>query len=119
MPIRIQRLRKKDWKMPENTIYVGRPSFWGNPFRVLRIPTHEICVVIKNNHLTRILDANCKSELEATKKAIARYEVYIKDFKLDSLLSKNLACWCPLDKPCHADVLLELLKRYEVKNESN
>jgi hypothetical protein len=21
---------------------------------------------------------------------------------------KDLACWCPLDKPCHADVLLEI-----------
>jgi hypothetical protein len=20
----------------------------------------------------------------------------------------NLACWCPLDEPCHADVLLEV-----------
>lgn len=24
------------------------------------------------------------------------------------LRGKNLACWCPLDAPCHADVLLEL-----------
>lgn len=24
------------------------------------------------------------------------------------LRGKNLACWCPLDQPCHADVLLEL-----------
>jgi hypothetical protein len=24
------------------------------------------------------------------------------------LAGKNLACWCPLDQPCHADVLLEL-----------
>ncbi|MDT7935250.1 MAG: DUF4326 domain-containing protein [Sphingomonadaceae bacterium] len=24
------------------------------------------------------------------------------------LRCKNLACWCPLDQPCHADVLLEL-----------
>ncbi len=24
------------------------------------------------------------------------------------LRSKNLACWCPLDQPCHADVLLEI-----------
>lgn len=24
------------------------------------------------------------------------------------LAGKDLACWCPLDKPCHADVLLEL-----------
>ena len=24
------------------------------------------------------------------------------------LRGKDLACWCPLDEPCHADVLLEL-----------
>lgn len=24
------------------------------------------------------------------------------------LEGKDLACWCPLDQPCHADVLLEL-----------
>jgi len=24
------------------------------------------------------------------------------------LRGKNLACWCKLDAPCHADVLLEL-----------
>jgi len=27
------------------------------------------------------------------------------------LRGKNLACWCPLDSPCHADVLLELANR--------
>jgi hypothetical protein len=27
------------------------------------------------------------------------------------LRGKNLACWCPLDKPCHADVLLELANK--------
>jgi len=27
---------------------------------------------------------------------------------LDQLRGKNLACWCPLDQPCHADVLLQL-----------
>lgn len=25
-----------------------------------------------------------------------------------ALRGKDLACWCPLDQPCHADVLLEL-----------
>lgn len=24
------------------------------------------------------------------------------------LRGKDLACWCPLGQPCHADVLLEL-----------
>ncbi|HEY9371501.1 DUF4326 domain-containing protein [Streptomyces sp.] len=24
------------------------------------------------------------------------------------LAGRDLACWCPLDQPCHADVLLEI-----------
>ena len=27
---------------------------------------------------------------------------------LHELRGKNLACWCKLDEPCHADVLLKL-----------
>ena len=34
MPIRIQRRRTRGWKMPPNTVYVGRPTRWGNPFHV-------------------------------------------------------------------------------------
>jgi hypothetical protein len=30
---------------------------------------------------------------------------------LESLRGKNLACFCPLDKLCHADVLLELANK--------
>ena len=26
----------------------------------------------------------------------------------EELAGKDLACWCPLDQPCHADVLLEI-----------
>jgi hypothetical protein len=33
-PIRVQLSRKKGWKMPPNTIYVGRPTKWGNPYKV-------------------------------------------------------------------------------------
>jgi hypothetical protein len=35
------------------------------------------------------------------------------------LRGKNLACWCPLDQPCHADVLLRLANTtLTVKNEA-
>ena len=27
---------------------------------------------------------------------------------MDTLRGRDLACWCPLDQPCHADVLLDL-----------
>ena len=28
-----------------------------------------------------------------------------------ALKGRDLACWCPLDQPCHADVLLEIANR--------
>ena len=31
---RIQRKRTKGWRMPENAKYIGRPTKWGNPFRL-------------------------------------------------------------------------------------
>ena len=31
--------------------------------------------------------------------------------ELSELRGKNLACWCPLDAACHADVLLELANK--------
>lgn len=39
----------------------------------------------------------------------------VKNERLDftELKGKNLACWCKLDEPCHADVLLELANKKE------
>ena len=37
MPKGIQRKRTKGWRMPENCVYVGRPSKWENPFTVAGI----------------------------------------------------------------------------------
>lgn len=34
---------------------------------------------------------------------------------LTPLAGHDLACWCPLDQPCHADVLLELANRQEAR----
>lgn len=34
MPKRIQRRRTKGWRMPTGAVYVGRPTIWGNPFRL-------------------------------------------------------------------------------------
>lgn len=38
------------------------------------------------------------------------YKEYILS-RLHELRGKNLACWCPLNQPCHADVLLKLANR--------
>lgn len=87
MPERIQQKRTKGWKMPPNTVSVARPHLWGNPYRV---------------------SAECTPA-----EAVAAYRRLVEDGAyrrqhLHKLRGKNLACFCPLDQPCHADVLLEL-----------
>ena len=87
-PKRIQRKRTKGWRMPENAVYVGRPTKWGNPY-TLNMYENLSDVMFCFEHYARL-----KSE---------------KDPEwLRPLRGKSLACWCPLDQPCHADVLLEL-----------
>lgn len=43
-PVRIQRRRARGWTMPPNTVYVGRPTEWGNPFVVGIDGTREECM---------------------------------------------------------------------------
>lgn len=97
MPERIQRKRSKGWRMPENTVYVGRPTKWGNPY------------VVGHTML------NNEGDIITPELAVEKYEKYLhiaiqrrgRDF-LEVLRGKNLACWCPPGQPCHADVLLRL-----------
>ncbi len=98
-PIRVQRQRTKGWKMPANTVYVGRPTLWGNPYE---IGTHS-------NALGRAV--------KTVEEAVRLYREVIWDapdarhmagYAREQLRGKNLACWCRLDQPCHADVLLEI-----------
>ena len=94
-PFRVQRKRTKGWKMPLNTIYVGRPPKWGNPASVKNGPT------IGGVHSSFTAE-----------EAVEFYRDYVtrkfEDWEFDSLRGRNLACWCHLNEPCHADVLLEL-----------
>ena len=83
--------------MPPNTRKVDRTTRFGNPFRPGSpgIPDRRTAVQLferafRRGELTRD-DPNSPFRPE-----IIRAE----------LRGKNLACWCPLDEPCHADVLL-------------
>lgn len=37
MTKRIQRKRVKGWKLPPDTVCIGRPSKWGNPFYIKEV----------------------------------------------------------------------------------
>jgi hypothetical protein len=97
IPQRIQRKRSNGWTMPEGTIYVGRPSQHGNKYRVGVDGDAAECV--------RKFRADWEWGLSHPLGKLALAST------LDKLRGKNLACWCRLDQPCHADVLLELANR--------
>jgi hypothetical protein len=124
-PVRVQRKRTKGWKMPENTVYVGRGTKWGNPFKIVPVKHgwHVVAeedgkehVILKTDDYTKAVNLSLESyqywlmpytnkdgDIDKFFLSTAQYESIVLELK-----GKNLACWCPLDKPCHADILLRL-----------
>jgi hypothetical protein len=84
-PKRIQLRRTKGWRMPPNTVKVDRSTKWGNPW-----------TAANSGSVDPIHRVSCET--------IPLWPVGWEA----TLRGKNLACWCALDQPCHADVLLEL-----------
>lgn len=106
-PRRIQRKRTKGWQMPPNTVYVGRPTKWGNPWRVGEHGIPDAAEAVRRFRAA-LLGFESNGSFCAP---IAHPESYIGQIIFNApteLRGKNLACFCPLDQPCHADVLLEL-----------
>lgn len=90
--------RSAGWRKPPGVVYVGRPTQWGNPFRV---GGRAHGALDPATAVARFRDALLKGELRA------RDGGALLD-QLPELRGRDLGCWCDLDKPCHADVLLEL-----------
>ena len=120
---RIQRTRKKGFKMPKNTLYVGRNAVgvgdFGNPFVVgglFKIGTGKKqgefiwleCLDEKYNDGSFIKVRDNAHSVELYKEYLSKYPLSEK--KINKLKKyDNLACWCSMDKPCHADVLIEIV----------
>jgi hypothetical protein len=110
-PKRIQLSRTKGWRMPPNTVKVDRSTKWGNPFIVSANGDAAYCVQLYRYMLggyQNISDGGACIKRQDTAVAALKKE---KEDGWPTLRGKNLACWCALDKPCHADVLLEIANR--------
>ncbi len=101
--------------MPANTVVVARGTGrgWGNPFRAIN-PKDEAAVARSVEFYRRYLSGgsrmfDCGPATGVTLAYIPAWH-HADDLKkaLPGLRGKNLACWCPIGSPCHADVLLEL-----------
>lgn len=100
-PQRIQRKRTKGWRMPEGVIYVGRGSKWGNPW------------IVDPSKATHPATNQYRATVEECVKLFRDLMYCGYEGEIEDLRGKDLACWCPLDQPCHADVLLEMANRVE------
>ena len=124
-PHRVQLRRTKGWRMPPNTVIVSRPSILGNPFRVQRDGDGTWSVWYHPNpnvdaaHGPQFVSDEHPTKAAAIADAVDCYRSWATDglnhyWRVQcfidelALRGRNLACWCPLGQPCHADVLLEL-----------
>lgn len=120
---RVQRQRVKGKPgMPPNTLYVGRPTKYGNRYRVAWSgngpkrwgveDTKTGHFVIPNMgrmaaHLTCI-DSYRAEMLIVKQEDPERYAELMESLKgYDSI-----ACWCGVKTPCHGDVLIDLFEEY-------
>jgi len=133
MPDRIRLSRAAGWRKPEGAVVVARPTRWGNPWKPgspgrFWLPDYPVADQIigcmldtedavalyrwlltqgpepQNSHLPAQLSADGRRH---TRDMLRAHATRIRA-DLHQLRGHDLACWCPLDKPCHADVLLEL-----------
>ena len=116
-PQRIQLKRTKGWRKPEGAIVVARPSKWGNPFVVHQHtdkcgPDLIHCRLHEDEEPVDTAEAAVRCYRYALAYPVSPQPwVPDEDEIRYHLRGHNLACWCPLDQPCHADVLLEVANR--------
>ena len=120
-PQRVQMTRQRPWRAEHpDAVIVARPSMWGNPYTVAMM-REKIAQLAAAGLDASNLDPQ-SSAVEAFRSdltygpdsrwwwfgphmAIIRMK---GELQRGALRGLDLACWCPLDAPCHADVLLEL-----------
>lgn len=118
-PRRIQQRRTKGWRKPEGAVAVGRGTKWGNPFRAVREGGFQWVEDPQGRRFSRLVCSTDREELrrEMVAESVELYSLHIGpmgNYEMDlatvraELAGRDLMCWCPLDQPCHADVLLEL-----------
>jgi hypothetical protein len=104
--------------MPKGAVYVGRPSLFGNPWDLATARSYDVpidrrrqwCVDKFRPEMDRLalLSDYAMVSDRGYERLWAMGLPTMADYAKRLLRGHDLACWCPLDQPCHADVLLEL-----------
>jgi hypothetical protein len=93
---RIQLTRRRPWRGEHpDAIRVDRATRWGNPFPVAERGSRTAAVAAYRHAL-----------LAGELPGIGRHQPVTVATVRAELAGADLACWCPLDGQCHAEVLL-------------
>lgn len=121
---RVQRSRQKGYKTPENTKYVGRPTKFGNPFRLTK--DGYVQAISTNRKIFNKWIMLTEVGGFDQKYIVLLYQLWIEGnlvnthpflpkppeaHEIRELEGKNLSCFCSLNVPCHVDILLEQFRR--------
>jgi hypothetical protein len=107
-PKRVRLSRRKGYRKPEGAVVVARPTRWGNPYRVVRDGWYWVA------RSDSAIIGTFETQRSARYWAVQAYRAWWGERPVsvdeirEQLAGRDLACWCPLDQPCHADVLLEV-----------
>lgn len=114
-PTRIQRIRKKGYRHPPNTLYATRPLPHGNPYSITETKhANGITYYVKRPDGKIIGDF--ASQSNAARFACEMFREYLDDMahtKRKTLIAQvraadYIACSCKLIDICHADIWIEL-----------
>lgn len=100
MPKRIQLRRTKGWRMPEGALNCARPGSLGNPF------VHDdpaVAVQAFDDWLDGKPVTGRGLRYADDHSVGRRIDMRSRIFRAGG---QDCACWCKLDAPCHADVIL-------------
>jgi hypothetical protein len=87
-PKRVQMRRDRPWQSEPKALKVDRSTQWGNPFPV---------IAGDRARAVRMFEVH----------AVGVYPFTARHIR-EVLAGRDLACWCPTDTACHADVLLKI-----------
>ena len=126
MADRVQMTRKRPWRADHpDAVIVARPTQWGNPYRIERHMFGGWTIRNTATDKVLLLGTNRRDALlgcvELYRQAIEDQREFVprpSNIRYD-LAGRDLACWCPLDQPCHADVLLELANAPEDRGQTD
>jgi hypothetical protein len=100
MPRRYQRRRAKGFALSEGVLCVTRQGPWGNPFSSASEFDRILGLILEGKTQQQL---GLRATLYLAMKHIAD--------NIEDLRGKDLACYCGLHKPCHADSLIKYANR--------